>query len=114
MLLQPSGGQGAQFPGDFLTLKKYKALSDGFHTAYYVSADGKILDFVDLDRFEKQGLTEKHHYPYWAEPIARSSRKESRKRSYILCPGGFHNHTITVSGAILTISIQSFVLVAGL
>jgi hypothetical protein len=28
------GGQGAQFPADFLTLKKYKALSDGFHTAY--------------------------------------------------------------------------------
>jgi hypothetical protein len=69
------GEGGARFPGDFLTLKKYKALSDGFHTAYYVSGDGKILNFVDLDRLEKQGLTEKHHYPYWAEPIARASRK---------------------------------------
>ncbi len=69
------GGEGARFPGDFLTLKKYKALSDGFHTAYYVSGDGKILNFVDLNRLERHGLTEKHHYPYWAEPIARASRK---------------------------------------
>jgi DisA bacterial checkpoint controller nucleotide-binding len=67
-------GQGARFPRDFLTAKKYKALSDGFRTAYYVSANGSLIDFVDLDRFGKESLTEKHHYPDWAEPIARSSR----------------------------------------
>jgi hypothetical protein len=71
---QTSSKQGVRFPEGFLTLKKYKALSDGFHTAYHVSANGNILDFVDLDRFEKRGLTEKHYYPYWAEPIARASR----------------------------------------
>jgi DisA bacterial checkpoint controller nucleotide-binding len=62
-------------PDEFLTLKKYKALSDGFRTAYYVSATGEILNFVDLDRFDRRRLTEKHHYPYWAEPIARASRE---------------------------------------
>ena len=65
---------GARFPDGFLSLKKYKALSDGFHTAYHVSANGKILNFVDLDRMENRGLTEKHHYPYWAERLARASR----------------------------------------
>jgi hypothetical protein len=70
-----ASGQSANFPGDFLTSKKYKALSDGFRTAYYVSANGKILNFVDLDRFDRRPLSEKHYYPYWAEPIARASRR---------------------------------------
>lgn len=76
-ILDPSKsikGQTAQFPGDFLSSKKYKALSDGFRTAYHISANGKILGFIDLDRFEKKGLTEKHYYPDWAEPIAKASR----------------------------------------
>lgn len=72
---QTANSQRAHFPGEFLTLKKYKALSDGFRTAYHVSANGKILNFVDLDRFDRRHLTEKHHYPYWAEPIARASRE---------------------------------------
>ena len=69
-------GGGAQFPGHFLSSKKYKALSDGFRTAYHISANGRILDFVDLDRFEKKPLSEKHHYPDWAEPIASASRSD--------------------------------------
>jgi hypothetical protein len=42
--------------------------------AYYVSTDGDVLNFVDLDRFETARLTEKHFFPEWAEPIARASR----------------------------------------
>jgi hypothetical protein len=68
-------GNRADFPEAFLTSKKYKALSDGFRTAYLISGNGKILDFVDIDRFEKSHLTERHHYPDWAEPIARVSRE---------------------------------------
>jgi len=64
----------AEFPGDFLRSKKYKALSDGFRTAYYLAKDGTVLNFIDLERFEKQKLTEKHYYPYWAKPIASASR----------------------------------------
>jgi hypothetical protein len=69
-------GQVALFPGDYLSAKKYKALSDGFRTAYHIAANGRILGFIDLDRFErkKRNLTEKHYYPDWAEPIARASR----------------------------------------
>lgn len=65
---------GGRFPTDFLNSKRYKALSDGFRTAYHVSTKGRVLDFVDLERFEKKPLTEKHYYPDWAEPMARASR----------------------------------------
>lgn len=64
----------AAFPRDFLRSKKYKALSDGFRTAYHVSTKGTVLNFIDLERFDKQLLTEKHYYPYWAKPIASASR----------------------------------------
>ncbi|HKZ85591.1 MAG TPA: hypothetical protein VJ793_18290 [Anaerolineae bacterium] len=71
---QTTGTSSAKFPADFLPSKKYKALSDGFRTAYDISSDGQVLNFVDLERFEKKPLTEKHYYPDWAEPIARASR----------------------------------------
>ncbi len=77
-LLEPKNSDGtgsAHFPDEFLTSKKYKVLSDGFRTAYDVSANGKILDFVDLDRFERKSLSQRHYFPEWAEPIARASRK---------------------------------------
>ncbi len=69
---QPSG---ATFPSEFLQSKKYKALSDGFRTAYVVSTDGRVLSFVDLERYGKDFLTEKHYFPDWSETIARSSRQ---------------------------------------
>ena len=62
------------FPADLLKSKKYKALSDGFRTAYHISTNGQVLNFVDLERFETAPLTEKHFYPEWAEAIARASR----------------------------------------
>lgn len=64
----------ARFPEDFLETKRYKALSDGFRTAYCVSDAGGMTDFIDLDRFPGRALTEKNYYPDWAEPIARTSR----------------------------------------
>lgn len=66
--------QRAQFPSEFLEVKKYKALSDGFRTAYHVSTHGAVVDFIDLEHFDNRPLTEKHHYPDWAEPIAKASR----------------------------------------
>jgi hypothetical protein len=76
-ILEPeeNGDEGsAYFPDQFLSSKKYKALSDGYRTAYDVSANGVIIDFVDLDRFERKSLSQKHYFPDWAEPIARASR----------------------------------------
>jgi hypothetical protein len=52
-----SGSNAAEFPKEFLEAKKYKALSDGFRTAYYVSRDGHLLDFLDLDVSEKNGCS---------------------------------------------------------
>lgn len=66
---------GAMFPGEYLTGKKFKALSDGYRTAYVVSRHGRLSRFVDLERYKPDSsLTEKHIYPEWAELIARASR----------------------------------------
>ncbi|MBD9478871.1 hypothetical protein [Pseudoxanthomonas sp. PXM02] len=62
------------FPKEFLKLKKFKALSDGYRTAYVVSGNGAIIRFVDLDRFSLKPLTGKHFYPEWAEAMAKASR----------------------------------------
>jgi hypothetical protein len=71
----PSGIQeGQAFPRAFLSSKKYKALSDGYHTAYRISSDGTMTDFVDLEKIDSRDLTEKHFYPEWAEPMAKASR----------------------------------------
>ncbi|WP_462387959.1 hypothetical protein [Acidovorax sp. Q11] len=62
------------FPGDFLRSKKYKALSDGFRTAYLISTNGALVDFIDLNRANSATLSEKHHFPDWTESIAKASR----------------------------------------
>jgi len=64
----------AAFLGEFVDSKRYKALSDGFRTAYHMSTHGQVLGLVDLERFGAEQLTERHYYPDWAEPIARASR----------------------------------------
>ena len=68
------GGAPVVFPSGFLTTKKYRALSDGYRTAYHLSGAGQLVDFVDLDRFDQRRLTTKHFFPSWAEPMARASR----------------------------------------
>lgn len=76
-ILDASSGKaesGSKFPSDYLASKKYKALSDGYRTAYHVSAGGKMLGFIELDLFAKKASVSKHYYPDWAEPIARASR----------------------------------------
>lgn len=86
----------SRFPDAFLgpDKKKYKALSDGFRTAYHVSANGSIVDFVDLERVVAKPLTEKHYYPDWAKPIARVSRAKkcgivlSRQGDILVFDGG--------------------------
>ncbi|MEQ1511157.1 MAG: hypothetical protein ABL934_00585 [Lysobacteraceae bacterium] len=68
------GADLGSFPREFLQAKRYKALSDGFRTAYVVSANGEVADLVDLEQFEREKLTEKHFFPNWSERIARASR----------------------------------------
>jgi hypothetical protein len=76
----------ATFPDEFLRSKRYKALSDGFRTAYIVTTEGRIADFVELDQYAPKKLTAKHFYPDWAEPIARASR--SKKCGIVLSRQG--------------------------
>jgi len=84
----------ATFPREFLKAKRYKALSDGFRTAYYVSGDGALLDFIDLETFETASLTAHHYYPVWAERLARNSRERrygialSRQGDILVFDGG--------------------------
>ena len=84
------------FPRDFLTTKKYRALSDRYHTAYYLSGSGQVIDFVDLDEFEDRELSGKHFYPSWAASMARASR--DRKCGIVLSRQGdllvFDNGTL--------------------
>jgi len=62
------------FPADFLTSKRYKALSDGYRTAYHISRESRLLGLVDLDRIDHRPLTENHYYPEWADRLAGASR----------------------------------------
>ena len=65
----------AKFPVDYLIAKKkYKALSDGFRTAYYVSGNGHVLDFFDLDSRRSPELTAHNYYPDWGALLAKASR----------------------------------------
>jgi len=67
-------GNSPRFPELFLTAKKYKALSDGYRTAYHVAGDGGVIDFVDLERVGSPPLTERYYFPGWTEAMARVSR----------------------------------------
>ena len=77
---------GAQFPDPFLRAKKYKALSDGFRTAYHVSAYGRVLNLWDLEKLGADELNERHYFPDWSEALARASR--SGKNGFALTRQG--------------------------
>lgn len=62
------------FPRDLFESKKYRALSDGFRSAYHISRVGHLVDFVDLEQFDKRAVSERHYFPEWAESMARGSR----------------------------------------
>lgn len=71
---EPGDGE-LRFPDDFLESKKFKALTDGFRTAYLISTAGGLLRLVDLERSER-GLktTDREFFPEWSEHLARLSR----------------------------------------
>ena len=62
--------QGLRFPTDFLERKRYKALSDGYRTAYRVSAKGAVVGFTDLPSGTPGA--QKYH-PKWCDEIAVQS-----------------------------------------
>ncbi|MGE0159004.1 MAG: hypothetical protein AB7T31_06285 [Gemmatimonadales bacterium] len=62
--------QGTQFPLDFLTRKRYRALSDAYRTAYVVSARGALMGFRELRMSPTSG---NHFFPEWCEDLAAHS-----------------------------------------
>jgi hypothetical protein len=65
-----------RFPDDFLALKRYKFLSDGFRTAYEVGCDGHLVGLVDL-RASKKHLSASHWFPEWSRDLARASASDA-------------------------------------
>lgn len=62
----------AVFPFDFFEKKRYRALSDGFRTAFRVTSSGKLLGLRDLRQMGVKG-NQTHFYPEWCEYIAEAS-----------------------------------------
>ncbi len=66
--------EGAPFPHHLLGAKKYRALTDGFRTAYHISSYGRLESLVDLLTWRAARLSSQHFYPEWSEPLAVVSR----------------------------------------
>ena len=60
------------FPSDFFSKKRYRALSDGYKTAFVVNSYGRLEGLRDLSQFSP-GASEQHFYPEWCEKIAEAS-----------------------------------------
>src|SRR6266496_451722 len=59
---------GALFPVDFLSRKRFRALSDGYRSAYLVSGAGRVIKFMVS---ASETTKPKHrYYPEWCENIA--------------------------------------------
>lgn len=68
-------GEFPRFPDDFLELKRYRVLSDGFRTAYSIGSDGHLLGLTDLAT-RKGNLSARHWFPEWCGDLARASATE--------------------------------------
>jgi DNA integrity scanning protein DisA with diadenylate cyclase activity len=61
------------FAEEFLIRKRYRALSDGYYTAYLLSRHGKLLEFLDL---EKHVVKADHRsfFPSWCKNLMSQSK----------------------------------------
>jgi hypothetical protein len=78
------------FPSDYFRKKKYRALSDGYHTSYVISTKGAVVGFEGLGQSSNQ-VGRKAYYPEWAGNLAVS------------CSGGRIGIALTRQGDILVI-----------
>jgi hypothetical protein len=62
---------GARFPDDFLSMKRFRALSDGYQTAYVVDESGRLIEFLGLPRTPKK----ESWVPDWASGMATVAEK---------------------------------------
>ena len=67
--------EGCTFPQDFFEFKRYKAMSDGYKTAFRLSSNGKVLGLMDLRENSPKARLD-HFYPEWTQYLAESSRDD--------------------------------------
>jgi hypothetical protein len=65
--------RGGVFPTDVLEKKRFRALSDGYRTAYRISTYGCVVGFEDL---LKTGSRGQHFFPEWCEYLAHASKRK--------------------------------------
>lgn len=71
-LIDPSDTTAGVFATDFLARKKYRALSDGYRTAYCLSGGGALVAFRDISELEMT-CTDEQYFPDWMKPMARAA-----------------------------------------
>ena len=64
--------ENAKFPSDFFQLKKFRFFSDGFRTAYKISAKGGLSGLRGLSRASTSPRAA--FYPEWCEDLTRESQ----------------------------------------
>lgn len=61
----------AEFPVSYFEFKRYRALSDGYHTAYKLSKKGKLVSFLEIPRLPLHSLHEHNKwFPDWSRDFA--------------------------------------------
>jgi hypothetical protein len=63
----------ARFPEDFLAKKRFRALSDAYYTAYLVSGNGAVVEFLNLPAQEAHPAP-RSFFPEWCRDLAIASR----------------------------------------
>jgi hypothetical protein len=66
---------GAAFPTDFFRKKRYRALSDGYYTAYCLSSAGSLVQFRELTRTED--AAPRSYFPDWCRDMAALGRRKT-------------------------------------
>ena len=65
-------GAGLEFPEGYFGKKRYRALSDGYHTAYEISGRGRLVGFVALQD-TRSALGRGSYFPEWARRIVKAA-----------------------------------------
>lgn len=68
-----AAGEATIFPRAYFGMKRYRALSDAYYTAYKISNAGNLLSFIDLYEAIGKKAT-RSYFPEWCAQFAEKSR----------------------------------------
>jgi hypothetical protein len=63
----------SRFPEDYLSRKRFRVLSDGYHTAYEITGDGALSGFVHLEP-GRAAASGRAFFPEWSRGLAGLSQ----------------------------------------